>query len=123
MTILHQCLLIVAILPLLWTMLAKASKRYDNHAPRAYLAGLEGWRGRANAAQQNAWEALAMFTAAVVVAGQSGGASPWIDRLAIGFVVTRLLHGLLYLANLAPLRTLIWFVGVACVVGLFFVGH
>lgn len=123
MTILHQCLLIVAILPLLWTMLAKASKRYDNQAPRAYLAGLEGWRGRANAAQQNAWEALAMFTAAVVVAGQSHSATPWIDWLAIGFVVTRVLHGLLYLANLAPLRTLIWFVGLACVVGLFFVGH
>ncbi|HZZ10638.1 MAG TPA: MAPEG family protein [Paraburkholderia sp.] len=121
MTIPHLCLLIVALLPFPWTAIAKFKNRYDNRAPRAYLAGLEGWRARANAAHQNAWEALAMFTAAVVVAGQAGGTSPWIDRLAIMFVVLRVLHGVVYLANLAALRSLVWACGVACVVSLFFV--
>ncbi|WP_434109668.1 MAPEG family protein [Paraburkholderia caffeinilytica] len=121
MTIPHLCLLIVVVLPFPWIMLAKVSKRYDNVAPRAYLAGLEGWRARAYAAHQNAWEALAMFTAAVVVAGQAGGASPWINWLAIAFVVTRVLHGILYVANLASLRSLVWFVGVASAVSMFFV--
>src|SRR5471032_816560 len=121
MTIPHVCLLIVALLPFPWTMLAKVSSRYDNRAPRAYLASLEGWRARAHAAHQNAWEALAMFTAAVVVAGQAGGSMTWINWLAITFVVTRVLHGLLYVMNLASLRSLVWFVGVACVVSMFFV--
>ncbi|MGF6771204.1 putative MAPEG superfamily protein [Paraburkholderia sp. GAS199] len=121
MTVPHLCLLIVALLPFTWTVLAKASRHYDNGTPRAYLAGLDGWRGRAQAAHQNAWEALAMFTAAIVVAGQAGGASQWINWLAITFVVTRVLHGVLYVANLASLRSLVWFVGVACVVSMFFV--
>ena len=60
-----------------------------------------------------------MFTAAVVVAGQAGVAGPWINWLAITFVVTRVLHGVLYLANLASLRSLVWFVGVLCVVSMF----
>jgi uncharacterized MAPEG superfamily protein len=89
----------VALLPFPWTMLAKVSKRYDNRTPRAYLAGLEGWRARAHAAHQNAWEALAMFTAAIVVAGQAGGSGTWINWLAITFVVARVLHGVLYVAN------------------------
>lgn len=121
MTIPHLCLLIVALLPFPWTMLAKVSGRYDNRTPRAYLAGLEGWRARAHAAHQNAWEALAMFTAAIVVAGQAGGSSTWINWLAITFVVARVLHGVLYVANLASLRSLVWFVGVVCVVSMFVV--
>jgi uncharacterized MAPEG superfamily protein len=121
MTIPHLCLLIVVVLPFPWIMLAKVSKRYNNGTPRTYLAGLEGWRARAYAAHQNAWEALAMFTAAIVAAGQAGGANPWINWLAITFVVVRALHGVLYVANLASLRSLVWFVGVACVVSMFFV--
>ncbi len=62
-----------------------------------------------------------MFTAAIVVAGQAGGSSPWINGLAITFVVTRVVYGVLYVANLATLRSLVWFVGVACVVSMFFV--
>jgi uncharacterized MAPEG superfamily protein len=121
MTIPHLCLLIVVLLPFPWTLLAKTSKRYDNRTPRTYLAGLEGWRARAQAAHQNAWEALALFTAAVVVAGQAGGSSEWINTLAIVFVVTRVLHGVLYVSNLASLRSLVWFVSMACVVSMFFV--
>jgi uncharacterized MAPEG superfamily protein len=121
MTIPHLCLLFVALLPFPWTLLAKADRRYDNHAPRTYLAGLAGWRARAHAAHQNAWEALAMFTAAIVVAGQAGGSNPWINWLAMTFVVMRVLHGVLYVANLASLRSLVWFVGVACVVSMFFI--
>lgn len=120
MTIAHLCLLIVALLPFPWTLLAKVSRRYDNRTPRAYLADLDGWRARAHAAHQNAFEALAMFTAAVVVVGQSGsGGRWWVNALAITFVVTRVLHGVLYVANLAPLRSLVWFVGLLCIVSMF----
>ncbi|KAF1026128.1 MAG: hypothetical protein GAK40_01295 [Burkholderia plantarii] len=115
------CLLIVALLPFVWTAFAKARKGYDNRTPRAYLAKLDGWRGRAFAAHQNAWEALALLTAALVVAWHNGANPVRVDQLATVFVVTRVLHGFVYLANWATLRSLIWFVGMACIVWLFFV--
>lgn len=90
-------------------------------ARRALISPASKAGARAHAAHQNAWEALAMFTAAIVVAGQAGGSSPWINWLAIIFVVTRVLHGVLYVANLASLRSLVWFVGVASVASMFFV--
>lgn len=108
-------------LPFPWTVLSKLGKRYDNRTPRVYLAKLDGWRARAHAAHQNSWEALALFTAAIVVAGQAGGSSATINWLAIAFVITRVLHGVFYVANLAPLRSLVWFVGLVCLVSIFFV--
>ncbi|WJF88914.1 MAPEG family protein [Paraburkholderia bonniea] len=122
MTILHLCLLIVALLPFPWTLIAKLGGRYNNHAPRAYLAALDGWRARAHAAHQNAWEALALFTAAVLVAGQAGEATTWINTLAVTYVVMRVLHGVLYLLDWASLRSLVWFVGLGCVIALFVAG-
>ncbi|KIP13547.1 MULTISPECIES: MAPEG family protein [Burkholderia] len=122
MTTSQLCLFIVAVLPFPLTILAKAKKGYDNHAPREYLAKLEGWRARAAAAHHNAWEALALFTAGLVIAWQSGADAHRVDQLAIAFVVIRVVYSLLYLLNWAALRSLTWFAGMACVVGLFFAG-
>lgn len=58
MTTSQLCLFIVAALPFSMTFLAKARKGYDNRAPRDYLAKLEGWRARAQAAHQNGWKRL-----------------------------------------------------------------
>ncbi|AYQ91895.1 MULTISPECIES: MAPEG family protein [Burkholderia] len=115
------CLLIVALLPFVWTVCAKGRKGYDNRAPRAYLAKLEGWRGRAFAAHQNAFEALVLFTAALAVAWHNGANVVRVDQLATAFVVLRVLHGLVYVANWAALRSLVWFAGMICVVWLFLV--
>ncbi|RQS74469.1 hypothetical protein DID96_06340 [Burkholderia sp. Bp8963] len=119
MTTSQLCLFIVAVLPFPLTMLAKAKKGYDNHAPREYLAKLEGWRARA-AAHHNAWEALALFTAGLVIAWHSGANAHRVDQLAIAFVAIRIAYSLLYLLNWATLRSLVWFAGMVCVVGLFF---
>ena len=67
------CLLIAALIPY---VLAGISGYYkaqqfdaiDNNNPRAQSAQLEGAGARASAAQSNAWEAFAIFTAAVLVA-------------------------------------------------------
>ncbi|MCM2495451.1 MAPEG family protein [Burkholderia glumae] len=115
------CLVIVALLPFVWTACAKARAGYDNRAPRDYLAKLEGWRRRAAAAHQNAWEALALFTAALVVAWHDGANAARVDQLASAFVALRVLHGVVYIANWAALRTLVWCAGMVCVVWLFFV--
>ncbi|AIO38402.1 MAPEG family protein [Burkholderia sp. AU19243] len=120
MTTSQLCLFIVALLPFPMTFLAKARKGYDNHAPREYLAKLEGWRARAQAAHQNSWEAFALFTAALVVAWHNGANPQHVDRLAIAFVAIRVVYALMYLLNWATLRSLVWFGGMACVVALFF---
>ncbi|EDT40114.1 MAPEG family protein [Burkholderia ambifaria] len=120
MTTSQLCLFIVALLPFPLTLLAKARKGYDNHTPRAYLAKLEGWRARAQAAHQNAWEALALFIAALVVAWHNGANAHHVDKIAMGFVAIRVVYTLMYLLNWASLRSLVWFGQMVCVVALFF---
>ncbi|MBP0718075.1 MAPEG family protein [Burkholderia sola] len=120
MTTSQLCLFIVALLPFPMTLLAKARKGYDNRTPRDYLAKLEGWRARAQAAHQNSWEALALFAVALLVAWHNGANVHRVDQLAIAFVAIRVVYALMYLLNWASLRSLVWFGGMACVVGLFF---
>ncbi|AOJ72089.1 MULTISPECIES: MAPEG family protein [Burkholderia] len=121
MTVSQTCLLITALTPFVWTMCAKSGKQYDNHEPRRYLAQLEGWRARAFAVHQNSWEALALLTAALVVAWHNGANAQRVDQLAVVFVASRALYGVLYLLNWATLRSLVWTVGFVCAVWLFFV--
>jgi uncharacterized MAPEG superfamily protein len=122
MTIAYWCVLAAAVLPLLWAGASKSRSAYDNRAPRAYLADLEGWRQRANWAQQNAWEAFAPFAAAVIIAHVRGVPQATIDGIALAFIAARVLHGLLYMADRATLRSLAWLAGFGCVVALFLVG-
>jgi len=122
MTIGLWCVLIGILMPLLWTGVAKSMGRYDlraNQHPRDFLAKLSGPASRANAAQLNSFEAFPAFAAAVLVAQYAHAPQHSIDLLAIAWVVLRLIYGALYIANLAALRSLVWFGGMACVVGLF----
>ena len=124
MTTPFWCLLAVIIIPLALAGVGgyfrgKQFGSADNNHPRMQAAQLEGAGARAYAAQANAWEALPMFTAAVLVAHLAGvpasEATPW----AIGFVVARVLHPILYIQDLATLRSLSFLAGVVCVVALF----
>jgi uncharacterized MAPEG superfamily protein len=91
----------------------------DNRQPRAQAAQLVGAGARAWAAQQNAWEALPVFGLSVVVA-HLAGADPGSSTLASAlFVCARILHAGFYLADLAPLRSLAFLVGIACCLWLF----
>lgn len=95
---------------------------YDNRNPREQQARLTGWGRRALAAHQNAFEAFAPFAAAVLVA-QVGGTDPTLKtELAIAFIASRVLYHVLYLANLATLRSLAWGVGMLCSGGLLLAG-
>ena len=91
----------------------------DNHHPRAQAAGLEGIGARVWAAQQNGWEAVAVFAPAVIVA-HVAGADPGASAFA-ALVVTgaRLLYTACYIADLAILRSLIFAVGLGGCVWLF----
>lgn len=116
MTIANWCVLIAAILPVLTVGMAKAAGAgksrkeggYDNNNPRAWLDTLTGWRARAVAAQQNGFEALPLFIGAVAIAQGAHAAQGRIDRLAMAFIVARLIYIALYLGDIAPLRTLVW---------------
>ena len=117
----YWCVVIAALLPYLWTTVAKASgERYDNRDPRGWVARQTNPRvHRANAAQLNAFEAFAPFAAAVVLAQLAGVPESRIAMLAIAFVVFRLLHGVIYTLGLKhSLRSFAWFAAFACVVWL-----
>lgn len=119
MTVALWMVLVAALLPYLWAILAKSARGYDNRAPRQFLATATGWRKRADWAQQNSFEAFAAFAAAAIIAHMLVGPSARADALAVGFVAFRLLHGLLYIMDKASLRSLAWLGGFSCMIGLF----
>ena len=115
-TIAYWCVLVMAILPIVCTGIAKygmfsKSRRdggYDNHNPRAWLAKQTDWRARANAAQANTFEALPFFFAAVIIAHQLQARQTVVDILAFMFVVLRIAYVLMYVADMAKTRSVIW---------------
>lgn len=116
----YWCVLIAAILPYVWTAVAKAGgERYDNRNPRAWMARQETpHRQRANAAQLNAFEAFPAFAAGVLMAQLAGVEVARIALLAVVFVGLRIFHGVFYIANLHLLRSLVWFGGLICILTL-----
>jgi uncharacterized MAPEG superfamily protein len=118
------CLIVVAILPY---VLAGVGARYrvaqlgslDAREPRVQAAQLEGVAARALAAQKNAWEAVAFFGSAVVVAHLAGAAPGPSAALAVTYVVSRILHPIFYIGDRPAARTAVFVVGLVCVVGLF----
>ena len=128
MTIAETCILIACLLPIACAGLAKSKgfgkpRReggFDNNSPRPWLASLEGWQARANAAQQNSFEALPIFIAGVFVAERMQSPQSLIDGLALAFLVARVGYIGAYLADRANLRSVLWVLGLACCVAMFF---
>jgi uncharacterized MAPEG superfamily protein len=112
-------ILLVSLLPLLWTAMAKLGAPYDNHQPRLVLAVATGWRQRANWAQLNAWEAFPSYAAAMLLAWMMKVPTVRLDALAVVYLLLRLGHGLFYIADKATPRSLCWMGGYAMVVLLF----
>jgi uncharacterized MAPEG superfamily protein len=115
--------LVAAALPYLCTVLAKSGRqRFDNHNPREWLARQQGWRARAHAAQQNSWEAFAVFSAFVLIAHLAHGPQPRADMFAIAFIVARLIYVLCYVTDKALLRSLVWAVGMGLALAIVLAG-
>ncbi|MFZ6847559.1 MAPEG family protein [Undibacterium sp. RuRC25W] len=120
MTIANWCVLTACLLPIITVGLAKAgsatsatrAERYDNNNPREWATRLTGWQQRALAAQNNGWEALPLFIAAVVLAQQAHADQGRIDLLAMSFIGIRIAYVIVYLMNIGPLRSLIWAAGI-----------
>lgn len=87
---------------------------FDNHHPRQQQAALTGIGARVQAAQANAWESLIIFTLACFIAYASGLDLNTLDSVAWLYLVARVLHPILYIANLAWLRSGVFTVGMFC---------
>ncbi len=121
MTIAYWCVLVAALMPVIWAGVAKGGggARYDNARPREFLGTLSGWRARANFAQQNSYEAFPPFAAGVIIAQLCNAPQPTVNALALTFTAARLAYGLCYILDRSTLRSLVWLVGFGSVVGLF----
>ncbi|WP_332740671.1 MAPEG family protein [Hydrogenophaga sp.] len=116
LTVAYWCVLVASVLPILcaglakWGMLAIPRRQggFDNHHPRQWLAKQTDWRARANASQANSFEALPFFMGAVIIAHQLGASQLRLDVLAFLYIVLRLLYIMMYVADLATVRSLVW---------------
>jgi uncharacterized MAPEG superfamily protein len=120
MTLANWMILAAALLPYLAAVIGKAgAPGFDNSAPRAWLEKQGGYRQRADWAQRNHFEAFPPFAAAVILAQMAQAPQGRIDLLALAFVLLRLAYTGAYLAGLATPRSLLFGLGIGCVVWLF----
>lgn len=110
-------ILIACLLPYVFTVIAKKTagfKGRDNQNPRDFLAKTTGLAARANAAQQNSFESLPLFIAAILMAEYMVVPQTVIMTFGIAYIVLRIVYGICYLANWATLRTIVWSLSLLC---------
>jgi uncharacterized MAPEG superfamily protein len=115
MTIAELCLLAAVVLTIASIAPAKLSgaREYDNANPRDPRFYTPGLRARSQGAQL-------FFAVAVILAEIRSVPQATVDTLAAAFVVARLVYVLLYLANRPTLRSVLWSVGFAGNLAIFF---
>lgn len=105
---------------------------YNNATPRAQQAKLTGWGLRALGGHQNAVESFAPFAAAVIFYMLRFGLFMTVNdhnisfgvaliKDCLAFVAFRTVYHVLYILNLAMLRSIVWFAGFSCVFNLFLI--
>ncbi|GAF58824.1 LOW QUALITY PROTEIN: probable membrane protein [Psychrobacter sp. JCM 18902] len=92
----------------------------DNAHPRDFLQGTTGAAARANAAQQNSYETLPIFLAAVLTAMLFFVPQSIINILAWLYVLIRIGFCVAYITNLATFRSILWVLSIACCLMLFY---
>ncbi len=128
LTVAYWCVVVASLLPIVcaglakWGMFGTPRRQggYDNNHPRAWLAKQTDWRARANAAQANSFEALPFFIGAVIIAHQLGASQLRLDVLAFLYVVLRLLYIMMYVADLATVRSLVWVLALVANIAILF---
>lgn len=123
MTIGYWCVLAALLLPYVWfaVMNATATASRDNDSPRDAVDHLEGIAKRAWWAHLNSFESNTGFVAAVIIAHLSHAPQNRIDLLAVTCVGLRILYGIAYVAGWGAVRSSLWGLGLACMIGLFII--
>lgn len=127
MTTALWCLFATALIPTLLAFTGgflrhKELGKADNKNPRQQYAQATGIVSRAFAAQQNAWEALILFTAALVASYIAGVPQEQLATVSLVFIVARVLHAVFYLADRDALRSLAYLVALGSVICIFVMG-
>ncbi|WP_419225029.1 MAPEG family protein [Acinetobacter sp. A2] len=110
-------IIIACLLPYVFTVVAKMAggfKSEDNQNPREFLAKAIGLAARANAVQQNSFESLPLFVAAVLMAEYMVIPQVVVMMFGIAYIVLRIAYGICYLANWATLRSIVWILSLLC---------
>lgn len=110
-------IIIACLLPYVFTVVAKMAggfKSEDNQNPREFLAKTTGLAARANAVQQNSFESLPLFVAAVLMAEYMVIPQVVVMMFGIAYIVLRIIYGICYLANWATLRSIVWMLSLLC---------
>ena len=79
---------------------------------REGLGEIPGWAGRAKRAHLNMIENMVLFAALVLIAAAAGKANAMTAMGAMIFFWARVAYAVIYVAGIAWLRTLAWFVSV-----------
>ena len=116
-------MVVASLLPLAMALTAKAIGGFnlaDNAHPRDFLQGTTGAAARANAAQQNSYETLPVFLAAVLAAMLFFVPQLIVNTLAWLYVLIRIGFCIAYVTNLAMFRSILWGLSIACCLMLFY---
>jgi len=95
-------------------------RRFDNSKPRDPDFYEDPIRARALGAHQNGIEAFPFFAVAVLLAEFRLGPLRLIDELAVLFLIVRIAYVFTYLGNRPTLRSILWSLGFAINIAIFF---
>ena len=93
---------------------------FDNSRPRDPAFFADPLRARALGAHINGIEAFPFFAAAVLLAEFRAAPQNLINELAALFLIVRIAYVLTYLGDRPTLRSILWNIGFAINVGIFF---
>jgi uncharacterized MAPEG superfamily protein len=122
MTIAEYCifgtlmLYLLTIAPVKWLRF----RRFDNARPRDPAFYEDPIAARALGAHHNGIEAFPFFAVAVLLAEFRTGPQRIIDELAVLFLIVRIAYVFTYLGNRPTLRSILWGIGLAINIGIFF---
>ena len=109
-------LYLLTIAPIKWI----GFRRFDNSRPRDPDFYQDPIAARALGAHQNGIEAFPFFAIAVLLAEFRGGPQRLVNELAILFLIVRIAYVFTYLGNRPNLRSILWALGFAINVAIFF---
>ena len=108
---------LLSIAPVKWI----GYRQFDNARPRDAAFYQDPLRARALGAHQNGIEAFPFFAAAVLLAEFRGAPQGLVDELAGLFLIVRIAYVLTYLGDRPTLRSILWSIGFAINIAIFFV--
>ena len=93
---------------------------FDNSKPRDPAFFEDPLRARALGAHANGIETFPFFAFAVLLAEFRESPQRLVDELAVLFLIVRIAYVLTYLGNRPTLRSILWSIGFAINIGIFF---